>query len=165
MDAHAPKKEATTIILHDPVGDELRSSHVSHDHDTEVRHAWEHFWENARFFVGGFLPVILLTVIAFSVDFGSTPIELNLLIVRITLTGNLIAALVLAAARSALIAYFLSTLFKDFSFVFRSLCFTVFFLGGMVWLSLWDSEVMPGRVGDPIYNYGDPKSMQPRMQP
>ena len=62
-----------------------------------------------------FLPVILLTVIAFSINFGS---------------WNLPVTLLLAALRSGLIAYFLSRLFKNFSFVFRTLFFTAFFLPG-----------------------------------
>ncbi len=47
-------------------------------------------------------------------------------------TGNLIATLILAGARCALIAWFLSHLFKDFSFIFRTLAFSLFFLGGMI---------------------------------
>ncbi len=75
-------------------------------------------------------------------------------------TGNLIAALVLAAARCALIAWFLSHLFKDFSFIFRTLAFCLFFLGGMIFLSLWDSEVKPGVVGNPIYDHQHPETMK-----
>jgi hypothetical protein len=105
-----------------------------HDQATEVAHAWEHFRENARFFAG-FFSIVLLTVISFTINFGS---------------WNLVVALFLAAARTALIAYFLSTLFKNFSFVFRTLFFTAIFLGGMIWLSLWDSTIKSGWVGNPI---------------
>jgi RsiW-degrading membrane proteinase PrsW (M82 family) len=145
MDSPTPiKDQAPSIILQDVKGDSERAEHQPHDHDADVAHAWEHFRENLFFFGGLFLPVILLTVIAFSVDFGS---------------WNKPVTYLLAALRSGLIAFFLSTLFKNFSFVFRTLFFTIFFLGGMIFLSLWDSEVHG--IGDPIYNYKDPKSMQP----
>jgi hypothetical protein len=146
--------------LQDVQGDIERAAYVSHDPAVEIAHAKEHFWENLRFFGGLFFPVILLTVIGFCVNFGTTPIVFHPLGFTINLgTGNLIATLVLAAARCALIAYFLSHLFKDFSFVFRTLAFTIFFLGGMIFLSLWDSEVQPGVIGDPIYDYQHPESM------
>jgi ABC-type polysaccharide/polyol phosphate export permease len=98
--------------------------------------------------------------LGFVVDFGSTPMAINLAGHVFHFTGNLIATLILAAARCALIIWFLEHLFKDFSFVFRTLCYTLFFLGGMIFLSLWDSEVKPGKVGDPIYNWQDPSSMK-----
>lgn len=122
--------------------------HVAHDQATEVKHAWEHFWENARFFAG-FLTIILLTVIAYNVDFGS---------------WNKPMTYLLAAIRSAFIAYFLSHLFKDFSFVFRTLCFTLIFLAGMIFLSMWDSELVDshGRgIGNPIWDAAHPESMHP----
>jgi len=145
MDSSSPTdQQEPTIIIQDVHGDEVRAEHQPHDHDAEVAHAWEHFRENLFFFGGLFLPVILLTVIAFSVNFGS---------------WNLPVTLLLAALRSSLIAYFLSRLFKNFSFVFRTLFFTAFFLTGMVFLSLWDSQIR-NFMGDPIYNYSDPKSMQ-----
>ncbi|MEJ0000239.1 MAG: hypothetical protein WDO13_14375 [Verrucomicrobiota bacterium] len=141
----SPEKEAG-IILQDPRGDSDRAAHVDHDPSHEAAHAWEHFWENFRWFTLCFLPIILLTVIAFSIDFGS---------------WNGAVTLLLAAARSALIAWFLSSLFKQFSFVFRTLCFTFIFLLGMIYLSLWDSEIMPGVVGNPIYDRVHPESMHP----
>jgi hypothetical protein len=124
-----------TTVLHDPEADK---SHVAeeqpHDQATEVAHAWHHFWQNARFFAV-FLTVILLTVLSFNINFGS---------------WNTAVALVMAALRSGLIAFFLATLFKDFSFVFRTLTFTALFLACMIWLSLWDSTIKAGWVGDPI---------------
>jgi len=144
----SPIEDPSTIILQDPAGDRRRAEHeheLVHDHATEVTHAWEHFWENARFFGGMFLPVILLTVIAFNTNFGA---------------WNGVVTWLLAALRSACIAYFLSTLFKNFSFVFRTLFFTIVFLIGMIFLSLWDSEVQPGVIGDPIYDYAHPESMR-----
>jgi len=105
----------------------------AHDQAAEVAHAWEHFWENARFFAG-FLTVILLTVAAFNVNFGPT--------------GNVVAIIVLAALRSGLIAYFMASLFKNFSFIFRTFVFTVLFFIGMVFLSVWDSPLP--HVGNPI---------------
>jgi len=125
---------AEDSVLHDPAKDAAHQEHEQHDHETEVAHAWEHFYENARFFAG-FLTIILLTVLAFNINFGS---------------WNTAVELLLAAARSALIAYFLAHLFKSFSFVFRTLTFTALFLAGMIWLSLWDSTIKAGWVGDPI---------------
>ncbi len=150
MDAPSSSQPDAThvgIPLQDPVGDEIRNEHEqTHDHATEVAHAWAHFWENFRFFAGLFLPVILITVIAFNVNFGS---------------WNVPVILLLAAIRSGCIAYFLSTLFRNFSFVFRTLFFTLIFLFGMIFLSLWDSEVRPGVVGDPVYDWQHPESMKP----
>jgi hypothetical protein len=135
MDSSSPTQDPEpSIIIQDVHGDEVRAEHQPHDHDAEVAHAWAHFRENLFFFGG-----------LFSVDFGS---------------WNKPVTLLLAALRSGLIAYFLSHLFKDFSFVFRTLFFTVIFLAGMIFLSLWDSQIR-GYIGDPIYNYKDPKSMQP----
>jgi hypothetical protein len=152
--------KAQPFPLQDVEGDLERAAHVDHDPAHEVAHAWEHFRDNARWFLLCFLPVILLTVAGFIINFGTAPMSIDLAGHTFHFTGNLIAALVLAAARCALIAWFLSHLFRDFSFVFRTLAFTVFFLGGMIFLSLWDSEVKPGKVGDPIYNWQDPQSMK-----
>jgi len=104
-----------------------------HDQATEVAHAWEHFWENVRFFAC-FFSVVLLTVIAWSINFGPT--------------WNWVAVAVCAAARSLLIAYFMSTLFKQFSFVTWTFIFGAVFLIGMIFLSMWDSELK--HFGNPI---------------
>jgi hypothetical protein len=40
-----------------------------HDHATEVKHAWEHFRENAYFFAG-FLSLVLCAVLQFEVSPG-----------------------------------------------------------------------------------------------
>lgn len=114
----------------------LHSEEAPHAHDqaAEVAHAWEHFRQNVRFFAC-FLSVILLTVFAFNINFGS---------------WNIVAVLILAAMRSLLIAYFMATMFKQFSFVTWTFIFGAFFLAGMIWLSLWDSTIKAGWVGDPI---------------
>ncbi len=104
----------------------------AHDQAAEVAHAWHHFRENVKFFAC-FLAVILLTVFAFNINFGP---------------WNLTVTLVLSALRAGLIAYFLASLFKNFSFVFRTLAFTAFFLAGMIFLSLWDSQLKG--IGNPI---------------
>ncbi len=139
-------------VLHDPQGDAARTAeHHAHDHATELAHVHQHFRENNLAFLGMFLPVILLTVIAFNVDFGPT---LN---PWVTWT--------LAALRSLCIAFFLATLFKGFSLVFRTMIFTIIFFAGMVFLSLWDSDLVnhhTGRgIGDPIYDSVHPNSMDP----
>jgi hypothetical protein len=163
MSSDTPSPEKVPMFpLQDVQGDLDRAEHQTHDPAVELAHAREHFWENARFFGGLFFPVILLTVISFTVNFGTTPHVFHPFGFTVNLgSNNLIAALILAALRAGLIAYFLSSLFKNFSFVFRTLTFTVFFLGGMIFLSLWDSEVLPGMVGDPIYDWQHPQSMKP----
>jgi hypothetical protein len=115
----------------------------AHDQATEVAHAWHHFHENVRFFAC-FFGVVLLTVIAWSINFGPT--------------GNVIAVFFFAAARSALIAYFMATMFKQFSFVTRTFFFGAIFLAGMIFLSWWDSEI-PG-IGDPIKDRVNPPSQK-----
>ncbi len=161
MSADAPSNDKSpSFPLQDVEGDTERAAHVSHDHATEIAHAKEHFVENARWFLLCFLPIILLTVAGFVINFGTQHHSINLDGFVFHFTGNLIAAFILAAARCALIAWFLSHLFKDFSFIFRTLAFSLLFLFGMIFLSLWDSEVKPGLVGDPIYNWQNPASMK-----
>jgi hypothetical protein len=158
-DVSSPDK-SPNFPLQDVQGDTDRAAHVTHDPAVEVAHAWEHFRENARWFLLCFLPVILLSVLGFVVDFGSTPMPINLPWATYHITGNMIAALITAALRCALIVWFLEHLFKEFSFVFRTLAFTLLFLGGMIFLSLWDSEVKPNKVGNPIYDHQHPESMR-----
>ena len=116
-------------VLHE---DEL---HQPHDQATEVAHAWEHFHENWKFFLC-FFSVVLLTVFSSWFDFGPV--------------GNKIAIGFFAIARCGLIAYFMLTLFKQFSLVKRTFIFSAIFLAGMIFLSWWDSEI-PG-IGNPIRN-------------
>jgi hypothetical protein len=161
MSSDAPSSEKSPLFpLQDVEGDTERAAHVSHDPAVEVEHAWEHFRENARWFILCFLPVIILSVLVFVCNFGNTPIAIDLPWNTYHVTGNMIFALIAAAARCALIAWFLSHLFKDFSFIFRTLAFSLFFLGGMIFLSLWDSEVKPDKVGNPIWDHQHPDSMK-----
>ena len=127
--------------LQDPTGDEAREHTHLHDPAHEIAHAIEHRRENTRWFLLCFLPVILITFVAFNLDFGAL---------------NPWVTWTLAAARSLCIAFFLQHLFKEFSFVFRTLIFTIFFLGGMVFLSLWDSEVP--KIGNPIKDVQHPET-------
>jgi lipopolysaccharide export LptBFGC system permease protein LptF len=122
------------------------SEEVPHAHDqaTEVAHAWEHFHENWKFFAV-FFSFVLLTVIAWSINFGPT--------------GNQIAVAVCAVLRCGLIAYFMLTLFKSFSLVRNTFIFCAIFLAGMIFLSWWDSEI-PG-IGNPIKNNNDHASQKP----
>src|SRR3979490_809578 len=107
-------------VLHDPAEDKTHHEHDQpHDQASEVAHAWDHFHENVRFFAC-FFGVVLLTVIFWSINFGPT--------------GNKVAVFVFAAARSGLIAYFMSTMFKPFSFVTRTFIFSAIFLAGMIFL-------------------------------
>jgi len=116
----------------DPAHPSEETPHA-HDQAAEVAHAWHHFWENVRFFAC-FFSVVLLTVIAWSINFGPT--------------WNLVAVFFFAAARSLLIAYFMATMFKSFSFVTKTFFFGAIFLAGMIFLSWWDSELRG--IGDPI---------------
>jgi len=120
----------------DPAHHSEQTPHA-HDHAAEVAHAWLHFRDNVRFFAC-FLGVILLTVLAFNINFGS---------------WNTAVVLVLAALRSGLIAYFLASLFKNFSFVLRTLTFTAVFLAAMIFLSMWDSSLKG--IGNPIKDRAD----------
>jgi hypothetical protein len=116
----------------DPIDHSEETPHVP-DQATEVAHAWEHFHENWKFFAC-FFTIVLLTVISWSINFGPT--------------GNLVAAIFFAVARSGLIAYFMASLFKPFTFVTRTFIFSAIFLAGMIFLSMWDSELRT--IGDPI---------------
>ena len=111
------------------------SEEIPHAHDqaTEVAHAWEHFWDNAKFFAG-FLTIVLLTVFASNINFGPP--------------WNGIVLTILTVLRVGLIAIFLASLFKTHSFIFRTFIFTAIFFAGMIFLSLWDSPVPP--IGNPI---------------
>jgi hypothetical protein len=110
-----------------------------HDHATEVKHAWHHFWENLWFFAA-FLSLILAAV----VQFETSPQD------------NFYWILALGAARFGLIGFFLFSLVRPFSLVVATICFTILFFGGMVFLSLWDSPIQPAYIGDPIHLPGDP---------
>ncbi len=105
------------------------------DQATEVAHAWEHFHENWKFFAC-FFSIVALTVLTWSINFGPH--------------WNFFFVLLTAAMRCGLIAYFMGTLFKSFTFVTRTFVFCAIFLAGMIWLSLWDSTIKAGYVGDPI---------------
>jgi hypothetical protein len=104
-----------------------------HDHATEIRHAWAHFWENLWFFVA-FLTLILLAVVNF----------------EISPANNYWAIIGLGALRFGLIGFFLFSLVRPFSLVVATILFTVFFFGGMITLSLWGSPIQPNYIGDPI---------------
>ena len=111
----------------------------AHDQAAEVAHAWHHFRDNVKFFAC-FLGVILLTVAASEFNFGPH--------------WNIVAIFFFAAARCALIAFFMSTLFKPFSFVTWTFSFCALFLAGMIFLSWWDSELKG--IGDPIKDRRNP---------
>ncbi len=147
-DSHTEDPVVTTV-LHDSAADRAHAEHEqAHDQATEVAHAWEHFHENWKFFAG-FFTIVLLTVIAFNVNFGTTPLEVNLGLFKLNVvSGNFVATFVLSALRCALIAYFMLSLFKTFSLVRSTFIFCAVFLVGMIILSWWDSELRG--IGDPI---------------
>jgi len=115
--------------------------HPAHAFDSpeEVAHAKEHAKENIYWFIG-FFTIILATVANY--EFSST--------------NNYYMILGLAALRSLVIASFLFYLFRKFSLVFRTLAFTILFLGGMIFLSWWDSTLP--HIGDPIAIPGQPST-------
>jgi len=106
---------------------------VAHAFDSpeEVAHAKEHALVNIYWFIG-FFTLILATVANY----------------YLWSANNYYMILGLAAVRSLTIACFLHWLFSSFSFVFRTLLFTIVFFGGMVFLSWWDSTLP--HLGDPI---------------
>ncbi len=143
------KDPVITAVVHDPSHDEANlheaSSAPGHSQEEEIAHAWQHFFSDCRMFAI-FFCVIVLTVVTWGINFGPT--------------GNFIFVGLTAAMRSALIAYYMLTLFKQFTLVKRTFIFSLIFLIGMIFLSLWDSEVMPGKIGDPIYDWIHPESMK-----
>jgi hypothetical protein len=120
--------------IQDRAHDEAAHAHEQpHDQATEVAHAWAHFFTDCRFFLVFFL-IIVLTVATWSINFGPV--------------GNKFFVFLTAAMRCGLIAFYMLTLFKQFSLVKRTFVFSAIFLAGMIFLSWWDSEI-PG-IGDPI---------------
>jgi lysylphosphatidylglycerol synthetase-like protein (DUF2156 family) len=103
----------------------------AHSHEEEVHHAWLHFRENAIFFAG-FLCLILAAVAQFELS-GQT---------------NYWWIFGLGAARFALIGFFMFSLVRPFSLIVATFLFTILFFGGMVYLSMWGSQVP--KIGDPI---------------
>jgi hypothetical protein len=112
----------------DPVTPPVATAPAAHTHAEEVHHAWHHFRENAYFFAG-FLALVLCAVVQFELS-GQT---------------NYWWIFGLGSLRFALIGFFLFSLVRPFSLVVGTILFTILFFGGMVFLSIWDSQL-----GDPI---------------
>lgn len=105
---------------------------VAHAHDpaVEAEHARRHAVENNWIFLTFFCAVGLAVL---SYEFTANgPLEIG----------------ILAFIRCALIAGFMLSLFKRFSFLVAAFLFTALFLAGMIYLSMWDSTL--NKVGDPI---------------
>jgi hypothetical protein len=103
----------------------------AHDQEAEVAHAWEHFRENAVFFAG-FLCLVVAAVVQF--EFSAEK--------------NFYWIFFLGALRFTLIGFFMYSLVKKFSLIVATFIFTVLFFIGMVYFSMWGSQVP--HVGDPI---------------
>jgi hypothetical protein len=131
-------------VLHDPAEDAAHADHP-HDQETEVKHAWEHFFSDCRMFAI-FFAVIVLTVATFSFNFGPV--------------WNKFFVFFTAALRCGLIAYYMLSLFKQFTLVRRTFIFSAIFLAGMIFLSWWDSELK--YMGNPIINSRDHAAMNPK---
>jgi hypothetical protein len=104
---------------------------AAHDQQSEVAHAWEHFRENA-FFFAGFLSLVLAAVVQF----------------ELSAERDFRWIFFLGALRFGLIGFFMFSLVKQFSLIVATFLFTILFFGGMVYLSMWGSQVP--HVGDPI---------------
>jgi hypothetical protein len=101
------------------------------DSPEEVAHAKKHALENIGFFAG-FLTLILIAVANYEYyDVKNTWV-----------------ILFLAGTRVALIAGFFAWLFGHFSYVIKTFVFAIFFLLGMIFLSMWDSTLPT--FGNPI---------------
>jgi hypothetical protein len=102
----------------------------AHDPVAEVAHARHHAVENNWFFLA-FFSLVGLAVLSYEFSANSWW-----------------AIFFLGFLRFTLIATFLFSLIRRFTFVVAALVFTVLFLGGMVYLSMWSSTL--AKVGDPI---------------
>jgi len=122
-------------VLHDPDEDIVHGH--AFDSPEEVAHAQLHAKQNIFFFIG-FFSLILV----------------NVAIYEFTPQNNYWFIFLCAASRALLIAFFFNWLFGNFSFVVRTIIFTVFFLGGMVFLSMFDSTLP--KIGNPIQRPGAP---------
>jgi hypothetical protein len=105
------------------------------DSPEEVAHAKKHALQNIGFFAF-FLTLILIAV--FNYEFYGVE--------------NTWIILLLAATRVALITVFFAWLFGHFSFVIKTFVFAIFFLLGMIFLSMWDSTLPT--FGNPILRNG-----------
>jgi hypothetical protein len=103
---------------------------VTHDLAAEAEHARHHAVANNWFFLCFF-----------------SLVGIAVLFYEFTANGPW-TILLLGAARFTLIGIFLFSLTRQFSLVVRTLAFTIFFLGGMIYLSMWSSTLKS--VGDPI---------------
>ena len=99
---------------------------TSHAFDSpeEVAHARKHARQNFGIFIV-FFSLILLAV--FNYEFYGVK--------------NIWVILLLAATRVAWIAFFFAWLFGHFSYVIRTFVFTIVFLMGMIFLSMFDSDL------------------------
>jgi hypothetical protein len=109
------------------------AAQASHAHDPaeEIAHAKRHAIENIYFFAGFFF-LILCAVANY----------------ELSSVNNYWIILFWGLTRVTLIAFFFNWLIRSFSLVIRTIAFTVFFLGGMIVLSIWDSPLRPA--GDPV---------------
>jgi hypothetical protein len=120
--------------LHEQAGHAAGSAHAF-DSPEEVAHAKKHAIQNIGFFI------VFFGLILFSVA-------------NYELSGvkNVWLILGFAAARAAWIGVFFAWLFGHFSYVIKTFVFAIFFLLGMIFLSMWDSTL-------PIF--GNPISRSP----
>ncbi len=106
--------------------------HAAHSPEEEIAHAKQHAKENVYFFAT-FFAMMVCAVLYYEF--------INL--------HNFWAFIFFAIFRCALMAVFFVWLIGNFSLLVRTLCFTVFFLIGMIFLSIFDSD-LPTKWANPI---------------
>src|ERR1700683_3188669 len=107
------------------------------DSPEEVAHAKKHALQNIGFFAL-FFTLILCAVLNY----------------ELSGVKNFWMILFLAASRAALITIFFAWLFGHFSYVIKTFVFAIFFLLGMIFLSMWDSTLPT--FGNPIARSANP---------
>ena len=106
--------------------------HAAHSPEEEIAHAKQHAKENIYFFATFFAMMVGAVIIHECTSFS-----------------NFWAFTLFAFFRCALIAVFFVWLVGHFKLISRTLCFTVFFLIGMIFLSIFDSD-LPTKWANPI---------------
>ena len=134
--------ESSTLVKAQQAAGDIHPADVAHtlteapevdSREKDIDHARHHLKQNIKFF-GSFLVLILLNVLAYSLELGST---------------YLVIFYILAGLRCGLMFWFLVSLVRPFSLVVAVIVFTIGFFAGMVGLTIWCE-------GDPILLPGQP---------
>ena len=106
--------------------------HAAHSPEEEIAHAKQHAKENIYFFAIFFTMMVMAVIIHECTSFS-----------------NFWAFTIFAIFRCALIGAFFVWLLGSFPLLVRTFCFTVVFLIGMIFLSIFDSD-LPTKWANPI---------------